>query len=393
MTTHRPTQNHLDSVTSPAAQHETRHGETRAQQQPRPGPAAVDPASSPSAAVAPTALGWDDGWREAAATQPAARTGPTTPGRVARTDRGRCLVRTADAEIHAELLPGLDPEPTTGDWVLIDDQDHVVAALPRRTALVRGAGGRDTRAQVLAANLDVVFIVVPLSSAPNLSRLERMLAVAWSSGARPVVLLSKADLAATAAAERDQVAQTAPGVDVLLVSTMDGTGMEDVAALLPPGSTGALLGVSGAGKSSLVNALVGSDLLAVDRLAAVGKGQHTSVTRELVALPGGALLIDTPGLRGVQMWDTEEGLEQTFTDVIALTESCRFADCGHDTEPDCAVTAALTDGTLPPRRWDSFRKLQREQTWLASRYDARLRAEQRAVWKRRQTEGRSARRR
>ncbi len=379
-------------------QHERRQDGTTQHRTNLPGPTAPDVASAASITDALTALGWDAGWQSAAAAHPATAdptrpTGTTRPGRVARTDRGRCLVRTAGGEVHADLLPGLDPEPTTGDWVLVDEQDHLLAVLPRRTALVRGAGGSDTRAQVLAANLDVVFIVVPLSSAPNLSRLERMLGLAWSSGARPVVLLSKADLARTAAAERDQVAEAAPGADVLLVSTMDGTGLDELASLLPAGTTGALLGVSGAGKSSLVNALVGSDLLAVDRLAAVGKGKHTSVARELVGLPSRALLIDTPGLRGVQMWDTEEGLGQTFTDVVAFTESCRFSDCGHDTEPGCAVTAALADGSLSHRRWDSYRKLLREQTWLAGRYDARLRAEQRAGWKRRQAEGRSGRRR
>lgn len=334
-------------------------------------------------------LGWDTGWQAAATAHP---NSDGRPGRVARADRGQCVVRTADCTVQAPSERRLDPEPTTGDWVLLDEQDRISAILPRRTAFVRGAGRGDTRAQVLAANLDVVFLVVALTSAPNLSRVERLLALAWQSGARPVVLLSKADLAPTGRSERDDVAAAAPGADVLLVSVVDGTGLGEVRALLPPGATGALLGISGAGKSSLVNALVGHDLLATGEVDDNGKGRHISVTRELVPLPWGALLIDTPGLRGVQLWDAAQGLDRTFADVEELTATCRFHDCGHDSEPGCAVTEALADGRLTTRRYTSYVKLRREQAWLAGRYDARQRAEQRAVWKRRSRDGREARR-
>lgn len=336
-----------------------------------------------------TALGWDPGWQAVADDLPGAA---HRPARVARADRGQCVVRTADRTVQAPFERRLEPEPTTGDWVLLDADDRVTCVLPRRTAFVRGAGRGDTRPQVLAANLDVVFLLVPLSAAPNLGRLERMLALAWQSGARPVVLLSKADLAPTAQAERAEVAAAALGAEVLLVSVVAGTGLDDVRATLPSGATGALLGVSGAGKSSLVNAFVGHELLTTREVDGAGKGRHTSVTRELVPLPWGALLIDTPGLRGMQLWAAEEGLERTFADVEELTARCRFPDCGHDSEPGCAVTEALSDGRLTARRYTSYVKLQREQAWLAGRYDARQRAEQRAVWKRRTREGREARR-
>ena len=348
---------------------------------PVPGPASQpgpDPLSS---------LGWDARW---AAVADAARTSPyDRPGRVVHVDRGRCLVRVptesgaadgADGAVLAVVPAGVDP-PTTGDWVLLDRSGALVTVLPRRTAFVRGAGRTDTRAQVLAANLDVVFVVTALSAAPNIGRIERMLALAWESGARPVVVLSKADLAPVPETEREEVAAAAPGADVVLASAVDGRGLDDLRALLPAGSTGALLGASGVGKSSLVNALAGADMMAVRGIRADGKGRHTTVTRELVPLPWGALLVDTPGLRGVQLWDAEEGLERAFAEIEELAEQCRFADCAHRTEPGCAVTAAVDDGRLSVRRLESYEKLQREQEWLARRYDARLRAEQRREWR------------
>jgi ribosome biogenesis GTPase len=290
--------------------------------------------------------------------------------------------------LHAALSPDLDPPPTTGDWVLLDDDDQVTVVLPRRTTVIRGAGRRDARAQVLAANVDVLFVVAALSEAPNLSRLERLLAVAWDSGARPVVLLTKSDLASDPDSDRREAAAAAPGAEVLVVSVRDGRGLDDVRALLPAGCTGALIGPSGSGKSSLVNALAGEDLLGTNEIRSDGKGRHTSTARELVALPWGALLVDTPGLRGVQLWDAAEGVEQTFSDLEAYAQHCRFGDCSHHGEPGCAVGAAVADGALSARRVASYEKLLREQAWLAGRYDARQRAEQRRVWKIRSKENR-----
>lgn len=330
-----------------------------------------------------TDLGWDDAWstRAAELDLPVRAGTQIRPARILRTDRGRCLVHTADGPAHAAVRTGVDPAPTTGDWVLLDETGTVSAVLPRRTCVKRGAGRRDARGQVLAANVDVLFLVVALSEAPNLNRLERMLAIAWESGARPNILLTKADLSAHVDSERAEVAEIAPGVEVIAVSAVTGQGLDVLRTALPRTSTGALIGLSGTGKSSLVNALVGTDLLLTNNLRADGKGRHTSTSRELVVLPWGAVLLDTPGLRGVQLWDAAEGVEQTFNDVEAIAARCRFTDCAHQSEPGCAIRAAIADGTLTVRRLASWRKLRREQAWLAGRYDARQRAEQRRVWK------------
>ena len=328
-------------------------------------------------------LGWDPSWSASADAYP-----QLTPGRVARTDRGGCLVYTTAGTLPATLSTSLDPLPTTGDWVLLDEAGAVSVVLPRRSAVVRGAGRRDVRAQVLAANVDVLFVVAALSEGPNLGRLERLLALAWESGARPVVLLTKADLSRDPEADRQEAAGAAPGVEVVVTSVETQQGFTDVYALLPAGSTGALVGPSGSGKSSLVNALAGEHLVATQEIRSDGKGRHTSTARELVPLPWGALLLDTPGLRGIQLWDAADGVEQVFSDIEALAGACRFADCAHAGEPGCAVGAAVADGRLPARRLASYDKLLREQAWLTGRYDARLRAEQRRVWKIRSKEAR-----
>lgn len=327
-------------------------------------------------------LGWDDQWSLLVAElyDPSASTEPDRPARIARTDRGRCLVHTATGVESATLGSGLDPLPTTGDWVLIGN-GRVSTVLPRRTCVMRGAGRRDARGQVLAANVDVLLVVAALSEGPNLNRLERLLAMAWESGARPVILLTKADLSTAVDSEMDEVAAIAPGVNVIAASIITGQGLADLRAALPRGTTGALVGASGTGKSSLVNTLVGADVLLTSDIRGDGKGRHTSTTRELVPLPWGGLLLDTPGLRGVQLWDAADGVEQAFSDVESLAAGCRFVDCAHDSEPGCAISAAVADGTLPARRLASWEKLRREQQWLAGRYDARLRAEQRRVWK------------
>jgi ribosome biogenesis GTPase len=316
------------------------------------------------------------------------------PGRVVRVDKGLSTVLTADGPARASWSGGIlaaiavEPQatPCTGDWVALrhwpDDRITVEALAPRRTAIVRAEVGGTSKGQVLAANVDVIAIVVGLEPEPNIGRIERFLALAWESGARPVVVLTKADLVMDADSVAQDVATAAPGADVLVCSATTGEGLEAVRALLEDNATMALLGVSGAGKSSLVNALAGVELLDVQAIREDGKGRHTSVRRELVLLPGGGVVIDTPGLRGIGLQESGEGLAAAFPDITALAEQCRFTDCVHVTEPGCAVQAALEDGSLPVRRYESWKKLQREAAFMARRTDLRLRSEAKKAWAR-----------
>ncbi len=331
-------------------------------------------------------LGWDAEWAELVAGRPGA------PARVVRADTGHALLATAtgDARVTASDL-------VTGDWVLhspVPGSGHAhpalerpapggtVMRLPRRTELVRGAGGRAAARQVLAANVDVVFVLVSLAAPPGAGRLDRLLAVAWDSGARPVVVLTKADLApGTAAAEREEVAETALAAPVVLASTVDGRGLAELRALLRPGRTAALLGMSGAGKSSLLNALAGTAVAVVGPVGRTGRGRHTTTTRELTVLPGGAPLLHPRGRRGAPLGAAHDGLDLAFADIVELAGQCRFTDCRHASEPGCAIAAAVAAGTLSPRRVASHAALRREVGWLRDRYDARERAEQRRAWK------------
>jgi ribosome biogenesis GTPase len=316
------------------------------------------------------------------------------PGRVVRVDKGLSTVLTADGPARASWSGGvlaaiaIEPlaTPCTGDWVAIrywpDDRITVESLAPRRTAIVRAEASGTSKGQVLASNVDVIAIVVGLEPEPNIGRIERFLALAWESGARPVVVLTKADLVMDADSVAQDVATAAPGADVLVCSATTGEGLEAVRALLEDNATMALLGVSGAGKSSLVNALAGVELLDVQAIREDGKGRHTSVRRELILLPGGGVVIDTPGLRGIGLQESGEGLAAAFPDITALAELCKFTDCVHATEPGCAVQAALEDGSLPVRRYESWKKLQREAAFMARRTDLRLRAEAKKAWAR-----------
>lgn len=331
-----------------------------------------------------SSLGWDDSWAEAFTPYD-----QLTPGRVARVDRGRCTVLTETGETHATWRT--DP-PCVGDWVALrhstGSADHEVAAiLPRRSAFVRGAVGRESRgglsgdsqAQVLAANADVAFVVEPAAPSVGVGRIERLLALAWESGAQPYVLITKADLAGDLEAVLAEVAKSAPGVDVYAVSAATGEGVDIVRALAT--GTSVLLGPSGAGKSTLVNALAGDAVMRTQEIrASDGRGRHTTTHRELVVLPTG-LIIDTPGLRRVGLYDVGDGLAMAFADIEELAAGCRFSDCAHAGEPGCAVRDAVETGELPARRLEGWRKLQREAAWIASRTDARLRAERTRQWK------------
>jgi ribosome biogenesis GTPase len=322
------------------------------------------------------------------------------PGRVARVDRSAYDVLTADGAIRAVAAfpvaraAEADPTaaPTVGDWTAVAVPDDragpavVLDVLPRRTAVVRGAGRRATVAQVLAANVDVLLLVTAAAPPAPLNRIERFLTLAWDSGARPVVVLTKTDLVDDTPDQLRRIASAAPGADVVAASAVTGDGIADVAAELGVGVTAALLGASGAGKSSLANALLGVDALAISHLRGDGKGRHTTAWRELVVLPSGGVLLDTPGLRGLQLWDSARALDTTFSDIAELAVDCHFRDCRHESEPGCAVRAAVDAGVLDPRRVASLAKLRREQAWLDRRKDALARMEERRQWKNRHKE-------
>jgi ribosome biogenesis GTPase / thiamine phosphate phosphatase len=320
-------------------------------------------------------LGWDEFF--AAAAEPFA--GTHLIGRVVRAERGVVGCVTDSGPIRARQRLG-DPPAVTGDWVVAIDDDAgwwVDAVLPRRTTIERAAVSGRSTAQVLAANVDVVLVSVPVFPEPRPAMVERLVALAWESGATPVIVVTKSDLGPDSTAIAAELAESVPGVDVMLVSATTGEGVAEVRAVVADGVTACLLGRSGAGKSTLVNALAGADVVATGDIRRDGKGRHTTTTRELVPLPGGGVLLDTPGLRGAGLWVGEEGLERTFGDIEALVAECRFGDCGHESEPGCAVRSAVDDGRLAERRVASWHKLQREARWIASRADARLRSEQR----------------
>lgn len=317
----------------------------------------------------------------------AAELGPDlTPGRVIRSDRGFVFVFTAAGIVMARpathLVKSADDGglPVVGDWVLLggtESEPLVEQVLERTTSIVRRDPGRAARVQVLAANVDAVLITHPLSGdMPNLARIERELALVWDSGAQPVVVLTKRDLCADVEAAVASVEAAAPGVDVLTTSTVTGDGLAEIGTYLLPGRAIVLIGPSGSGKSTLVNALAGEDIQATREVrVSDDRGRHTTVSRELLQLPGGGLLIDTPGLRAVGMWDSADGIDQAFSDVAALAEGCRFRDCRHDGEPGCAVEAAVASGELPARRLESYRELQAEVRLIGEQLDARARLE------------------
>ncbi|HUW16184.1 MAG TPA: ribosome small subunit-dependent GTPase A [Actinomycetes bacterium] len=316
----------------------------------------------------------------------------TRLARVARVDRGACDVLTVEgplraqtsAAVRAEAAGDTERQPCAGDLVVLAEaggRTQIAELLPRRTAVVRAAVAPGTsQRQVLAANVDVLAVCEPCFPDPDLGRIERLLALAWESGAQPAVLLTKADLALDLDLLVDDVATTALGIPVIAVSAATGAGVDQIRQLLGSGRVLAMVGASGAGKSTLVNALAGTEVMPTAELRADGKGRHTTAHRELIVLPDGSLLIDTPGLRSVGL-ATPDSLEQVFADIEALTAQCRFNDCAHDAEPACAVQAAIEDGRLPQRRLDSWRKLQREAAYQARRTDARLRAAERDRWK------------
>ena len=335
-------------------------------------------------------LGWDD----ARAVETAGLTEPgDVVGRVGRVDRGWVTVLVGEGSVRARVaLVGRnrDPlaRPAVGDWVVVR-ADELSSLLPRRSALVRGSTdrGRDasiaTGAQVVAANVDSVFLVHALDADLRARRLERELVVVHDSGATPVVVMTKADLVDDAEARLAPVRHTVGDVAVHAVSTITGAGLEGLESAMKPGLTVALIGPSGAGKSTLINRLAGEELLPTGAVRdSDQRGRHTTVARELVLLPSGAILVDTPGLRSVGLWDADEGFEEAFADIETLAADCRFADCAHRAEPGCAVREAVATGALDRDRLDAYLRLDAELDQLADRdverkRDARKRANQR----------------
>jgi ribosome biogenesis GTPase len=258
----------------------------------------------------------------------------------------------------------------------------IQALLPRRTAFVRRAAGGRSVAQVLAANVDTAFLVMGLDGDFNPRRIERALVLAWESGAEPVVVLNKSDLSDELAARRAEVERSAPGVPVCVLAAKHGVGLDALARWLAPGRSVVLLGSSGVGKSTLVNRLLGREKQPTREVRdSDQRGRHTTTHRELVMLPGGALLIDTPGLRELQLWSDGSGLAATFDDVSELAAACRFTDCGHGSEPGCAVRAAVTEQRLDPARLASYHKLHAELRALELREDPLLRKAERGRWR------------
>lgn len=308
-----------------------------------------------------------------------------------RADKGAVLVLPASEDEPVRVVLDRDGlvatseghrlAPTVGDWLDVDD-GRAVLLHERRTALVRDTAGGTSRVQALAANIDVVLIVEHLDPDPDLGRIERLLTLAWRSGAQPVVVLTKADLVPDPGGMAGDVAAVALAVDVHAVSVQDDRGLEPLRDLLRPDVTLVVVGPSGAGKSTLVNALAGREVMDTGGQRNDGRGRHTTTHRELVPLTGGAMLIDTPGIRGVGLVADADALDTAFADVATLAQACRFADCHHAGDAGCAIEAALASGELSERRFDSWRRLAKEAAYQARRSDARLAAEERARWKR-----------
>ena len=321
------------------------------------------------------------------------------PARVAVEDKHFYRLWTADAELTAQVTGKLIHEargdharlPKVGDWVAIklvpnEEKAAIQAVLPRRTQITRKTSGRNTAAQILATNIETVFLVTAADPTFNAARLERMLVMGHESGARPVVILNKTDLCDDLEAKLAEAAQAAGDALVLAVCALTGRGIKKMAALIKPGDTVAFIGTSGVGKSSLINQLYGEDLMpTIEVREQDSKGRHTTSWREMIFLPKGGVVIDTPGMREFHLWGASEGSKETFPEIDALAPGCHFRDCTHTKEKDCAVQAAVANGTLARERYDSFVKLQREISHLRE-------AEKQAGWQQRRKSDRVAHR-
>ncbi len=344
-------------------------------------------------------LGWDDELDDWAAT---ARSDEDdlVAGRIARVSRGYSLVFTGGEAVlaaSASIRSESDTDPATGDYALVrhdaDGGPALAAIAPRRSELTRRAAGRSPEPQVLAANIDDVWVMHGLDRDLNLRRIERQLVVAWQSGAQPVVVLTKADAVDDPAATVAEVEPIAPGVEVLAISPTTGIGMDRMVERVAPGRTVTMLGLSGIGKSTLVNQLTDGVVQRTGEVRATDRrGRHTTVTRDLIPIPDGGFVIDTPGIREIGLWQAYDGLDRAFPEIGGEVEHCRFADCEHQAEPGCAVQAGVADGLIPLRRLEHWRELQAElalQEEQLEEFDRRSQSRDRAEAERRRDDERS----
>ncbi len=329
-----------------------------------------------------TEFGWNDQF--AALFQPHLDHG-LSPARVIKQHRERCVLITAHGEVTGEvsgrfrhLTANRSEYPTTGDWVAAEPSGGslavIHAVLPRRSAFTRKVAGESTEAQVVAANIDTVLLLTGLDANFNVRRIERYLTTAWDSGASPVIVLNKADLRPDLEEIKAEVELIAAGTPVVAVSALEGSWIDSLLPFLRPRQTAALLGSSGVGKTTLINRLLGEERYRTQQVSdSLARGRHTTTHRELVVLPNGALLIDTPGMRELQLWADDESLGRSFEEIESLTTQCRFADCHHQAEPGCAVQAALADGSLDADRFESYCKQRKELRFLALKQDSKAR--------------------
>lgn len=317
-----------------------------------------------------------------------------SPARVAREERDACLVYSEHGELLAEVTGKLRHDatsrsdlPAVGDWVAVEARPAegratIHAVLPRKSAFSRKVAGGVTDEQVIAANVDTVFAVTGLDRDFSVRRIERYLTLAWDSGAAAVIVLNKADLCSDVEGRIEEVETVAAGVPIHAASATEGQGLDVLEQYMSQGNTVALLGSSGVGKSTLINGLLGVErqLVAAVR-ESDGRGRHTTTHRELILMPGGGIVIDNPGMRELQLWTDEESLTKAFDDVEELATECRFRNCGHKSEPGCAIRQALEDGTLEAGRWHNYLKLQKELRHLERRQNEKARLAEKEKWK------------